>query len=64
MEQNFPWYDSDWLSAYVRAKRLIQSDYPHKYLEFVDTLQPLRTRLDFQTIAIDNLFDRETFEAD
>ena len=61
MEQIFPWYDSDWLSAYVRAKRLIQSDYPHKYSEFVDTLQPLRTRLDFQTIAIDDLFDRETF---
>ena len=61
MEQLFPWYDSDWLSTYVRAKRLIQSDYPHKYSEFVDTFRPLKTRLDFRTIAIDDLFDSETF---
>ncbi len=61
MEQLFPWYDSDWLSTYVRAKRLIQSDYPHKYAEFVDAFQPLKTRLDFQTIAIDEIFDREIF---
>jgi hypothetical protein len=57
----FPWYDSIWLSAYVRAKRLIQDDYPHKYLEFIDAFAPLRTRLDFQTMTIDNIFTDETF---
>lgn len=60
MDNLFPWYDSVWLSSYVRAKQLIQNEYPHKYLDFVNALEPLRTRLDFQTIKVDWLFDRET----
>jgi hypothetical protein len=60
MDNLFPWYDSGWLSSYVRAKQLIKSDCPHKYLDFIDALEPLRTRLDFQTIKIDRMFDRET----
>jgi hypothetical protein len=54
----FPWYDSGWLSNYVRAKQLIQTEYPDKYADFVNKFQPLRTNLDFQTIKIDRLFDR------
>jgi hypothetical protein len=60
MKNLFPWYDAHWLSAYVRAKRLLQSDYPHKYSEFIAALEPLRTRLDFQPIQIGNFFDAKT----
>ena len=57
----FPWYDSIWLSDYVRAKRLIETDYSDKYLEFVDAFEPLRTRSNFETMTIENIFDDKTF---
>ncbi|WP_310423335.1 hypothetical protein [Chamaesiphon sp. VAR_48_metabat_135_sub] len=61
MDNIFPWYDSIWLSDYVRAKRLIETNYPNKYLEFVDAFEPLKTRSNFETMTIDNIFDDETF---
>lgn len=61
MNDIFPWYDSGWLSSYVRVKQLIQQDYPHKYAEFTETLKCLKTRLDFKNIEIDRIFDNATF---
>jgi hypothetical protein len=60
MKSLFPWYDSNWLSSYIHAKNLIQANYPSKYTGFIDTLAPLRTRLDFETIQIGDLFDCAT----
>jgi hypothetical protein len=60
MKNLFPWYDSNWLSSYVHAKNCIRTHYPSKYKKFLDVLAPLRTRLDFETIRISDIFDAET----
>lgn len=60
MKNLFPWYDSNWLSSYIRAKNFIQTDYPSKYAEFIDALSPLKTHLNFETVQIGNLFDAAT----
>ncbi len=60
MKHIFPWYDSNWLCAYVLAKQSLQHSYPHEYKNFVAAMEPLRTRADFETIKIDRMFDTTT----
>src|SRR5262249_52501662 len=53
----YPWYDSNWLTKYVRAKELIQRRRPEKLAEFVQTFECLRTRADFQVKQLARVFD-------
>lgn len=62
MDYSYPWYDSNWLTDYVRVKDLIKQQYPEKYLEFLDAFEPLRTRHDFQVIKLDNIFEKKTLK--
>lgn len=48
----FPWYDSFWLSEFLRARELISAKYPEKLDSFVETFEPLRTRPDFETTLL------------
>ena len=58
----YPWYDSNWLTDYVRVKNYIKQHYREKYPEFFAAFEPLRTRHDFETIKLDNVFDRQTLQ--
>lgn len=60
MKHLFPWYDSNWLSAYVLAKQLLQQSHPQEYAKFVEAMEPLRTRANFEAIKIARLFDTTT----
>jgi hypothetical protein len=62
MQNAFPWYDSNWLTAYCRAKEFIQRHYPHKYAEFIDAFQPLRTDPNFNTLRLKTVFDTATLQ--
>ena len=62
MAYSYPWYDSDWLTEYVLTKNFIKQQYPHKYSEFVEAFEPLRTKLDFEVIKFDKIFDRQTLQ--
>jgi len=61
MKNAYPWYDSPWLNAYVKAKHIINQHYPQRLKEFVDAFEPLRTRPDFQVIKFDRVFDQATY---
>lgn len=56
-DRRYPWYDSIWLSRYVRAKALIQRVRPDKLAEFADALECLKTGPDFQVKQLADLFD-------
>lgn len=62
MEYSYPWYDSNWLTDYVRVKDYIKQHHPEKYSKFIDAFKPLRTRHDFQTIKLDNIFEQKIFQ--
>ena len=40
---NFPWYDSDWLINYLRAKDHVQERHPQILNDFVAAFDVLRT---------------------
>jgi hypothetical protein len=56
----FPWYDSDWLTKFVRAKAIVRAVKPGELAGFVDAFRPLHTRLDFQVRLLENPFDECT----
>jgi hypothetical protein len=60
--QCFPWYDAVWLRAYVAARELISHIEPARLAEFIDRLEPLRTRPDFSVVELDSVFDAGTLE--
>lgn len=53
----FPWYDSYWLTSYLRAKVMLQERYPHKVAEFDDALSIFRTDPTFRPVFLDQVFD-------
>lgn len=55
----YPWYDSIWLTKYVRAKELIQRIRPDLVSEFVRAFDGLQTRPDFQVQQLSRVFDDE-----
>ena len=58
--RTFPWYDSQWLSAYERAKAIIAAVRPAMLDEFADAFRVLHTRADFRPVLFENMFDGET----
>src|SRR5436190_6519202 len=63
MKTEFPWYDSLWLTSYVRAKRLIQDSYPNRLSEFVRAFDVLRTDPRFETRQLRQLFSPAQLES-
>lgn len=57
MKNNYPWYDSQWLNAYVQAKKLIKQHQPALLNEFVNTMDVLKTRSDFQVKKLPNILN-------
>jgi hypothetical protein len=57
---DFPWYDSPWLSSYVRAKAWITRAHPARLAEFEARLAPLRTDPAFEAKGIPQVFDEGT----
>lgn len=60
--KKFPWYDSGWLSSYVRAKAYIQVHQPQTLAEFVTAFDVLRTSPDFSIRQLPRLFSTERHE--
>jgi hypothetical protein len=58
----FPWYDSPWLTSFVRARAHIARHYPAKLAEFDATLAILRTPTDFSIKHIPQLFASSVHE--
>lgn len=58
----FPWYDSHWLTQYVRARAIIEKVRPQALGAFEDALRVFRTRQDFREKVLDRPFDDKTLE--
>ncbi|MCJ7670533.1 MAG: hypothetical protein MUP67_00585 [Acidimicrobiia bacterium] len=58
----YPWYDSQWLNAYVAAKALIGQIRPKQLPEFVERFEVLRTRPDFEVVEFGRVFDERVME--
>jgi hypothetical protein len=57
--RSYPWYDSQWLDAYQRARVLITARYPDRLSEFDHAMSVFRTRADFQVKHFSRIFDDE-----
>lgn len=55
-DQFFPWYDSNWLSSYVRAKHFLSKNLPEKLSGFCEAFEILRTPPDYQIKMVSDLF--------
>ena len=62
VESAFPWYDSPWLQAYVRAKSIIGQVRPGILREFESTLSVLQAPADFRVKQIRKLLSPEQLE--
>lgn len=58
--KKYPWYDSPWLSAYVKAKGILERHCPEKLDDFVGAMEVFRTRPDFEAVKLDEVFDEVT----
>jgi hypothetical protein len=61
-ERRFPWYDSEWLTEYVRAKSIIQTERPAAVEDFVNAFRVLHTPPSFQVKVFESVFNGEVFE--
>ena len=50
MNNQFPWYDSQWLHTFVKAKEIITKHNPLMLEEFITKTDVLKTRSDFKII--------------
>ncbi|HTQ98363.1 MAG TPA: hypothetical protein VMH83_00170 [Candidatus Acidoferrum sp.] len=53
----FPWYDSNWLTSYLRAKEHIARHYPDRLAHFIDAFAVLRVDPGFQLHVVNDVFD-------
>lgn len=58
----FPWYDSDWLGAYVAAKQIVRRVAPEKLVDFERTMSVLKIDPTFTPALIDPLYDESTLK--
>lgn len=58
----FPWYDSNWLTSYLRARHYIESHAPDRLQEFIAAFEPLRVDPGFRMKQVADLFDDATRE--
>ncbi len=54
---HYPWYDSDWLAQYTRAREVIAQAEPANLTTFVRTFDGLRTNPDFVVPILEDVFD-------
>jgi hypothetical protein len=57
--RRYPWYDSEWLQKYLKAKAIIQVTRPDALSSFVDAFRVLRTRPGFEVKPFDRVFNDE-----
>ena len=62
MNSACPWYDANWLNAYLRAKELVSDRHPQRLSEFLDAFKPLRTDPDFIPQSITDVIGAETLD--
>jgi len=60
--QDYPWYDSLWLSAYERGRHILRTIAPSRLLEFESALEIFQTPADFQTRSFEQVFDQATLD--
>lgn len=60
--QDYPWYDSVWLSAFERARQTVQRVAPKRAADFERAFDVFRTRDDFQVHLFERVFDDATCE--
>jgi len=54
--RRYPWYDSNWLAKYARAKEIIRGQRPQMLQSFESKLSVFRTRPDFEVQRLDRVF--------
>jgi hypothetical protein len=62
VSDQFPWYDSLWLTQFVRAKKFISLHHPARVAEFTRALEPLRTRPAFRDRLLDGFLAKDQVE--
>lgn len=62
MKNQFPWYDSEWLTFYIAAKKLIKEHYPAKLNTFIEAFEPLQTRKDFEVVRLADFLSEDVLE--
>lgn len=62
MNDNYPWYDSDWLNSYVQAKEIIKKHNPSMLEDFISKTDILKTRSDFDIIKKADFFDTSAYK--
>jgi hypothetical protein len=55
----YPWYDSPWLTSYVRAKDYVFAYHPERLDEFVASFDVLRTDPDFEVKQVRDMLSGE-----
>ncbi|MEZ0309399.1 MAG: hypothetical protein ACAH21_15860 [Ramlibacter sp.] len=61
--KDYPWYDSEWLSAYHRALAILRRVAPARVAEFEQAFDVLRTQPGFKAKVIERAFDEPTMDA-
>jgi len=59
----FPWYDSEWLTAYVAAREYIEKNHPDRLGDFNRALEPFKTSSRFETKKLGIVFSQEELES-
>jgi hypothetical protein len=62
VKENLPWYDSWWLTKYLRAKAFVARHYPEQLNAFTEAFVPLKTAKDFQLQVHDRFFDDDQIQ--
>ena len=55
----YPWYDSPWLTSYVRAKDYVFAHHPERLEKFVASFDVLRTDPDFEVKQVRDMLSGE-----
>lgn len=58
-QAQFPWYDSSWLAAYMRARDIIQASCPKHLESFIAAFEPFQTSQDFQVVNCPQVFSHQ-----
>jgi hypothetical protein len=58
-DTSYPWYDSVWLTSYVRAKAFLREHHPARLDEFVHAFDVLRTDPKFEVKQVEGLLRRD-----
>lgn len=59
VNNQFGWYDSDWLSKFRAAEAIVALYHPGRLADFLGEFNALQTRKDYQTASFTNFLDAE-----